>query len=161
MTHKEETCCPSLSSRAHLCFACVRLCAASELPYARNDEEKDAILSIITHALQCSLHPIVFMVTTEHEATASEHMLEKTFGQALLQHPKVQVIKCNPISNTELIKAIRRVIESEQQQRASRTLYSASPDSSALTLMLCASCLCFVIMFVQKRAAGCPRRYHA
>jgi len=102
---------PSLPARA--------LVLLEELPYLGKDELRAEFLSVLMsslHSPSSSLHPIVLCVTTEHEAGGggAEHAIERTFGKELLQHPRVALIKCNPINNTELIKALQRVIKGEQ-----------------------------------------------
>ena len=77
-------------------------------------------LSILRSSLQSSLHPIVFVLTTEHEATDAEFFIEKSFGAALLTHPKVKLIKGNAVNSTEIVKAIKRVAESVKQRRKRR-----------------------------------------
>ena len=95
-------------------WAHVRACSvrASDLPYIEKPEYRAEFLSILTSAVQSALHPLVLMLTTEHESSSCDHLLEKTFGAPFLAHPKVGVIKVNPVNNTEMIRALERVVRS-------------------------------------------------
>jgi cell cycle checkpoint protein len=101
-----------------------------ELPYIGREEFRAEFLSVLTSALAMSRHPIVLCLTTENESAGGsgvELAIERLFGKELLQHPRVAVIKANPINNTELIKALQRVIKS---------------DNAAATLHLSAFLVC-------------------
>lgn len=90
---------------------CCHLSCALELPFIDKDEFKMEFVSILSSALDTAKHPIVFILTTENEANDAQHVVERIFGPALLSNPKVHSIQCRPISTTELIKAINRVIQ--------------------------------------------------
>ena len=98
------------ASAAHVLSLLSCLCP-SELPFIDKDEFKAEFLSILSSALPVAKHPIVFVLTTENEATDAQHVVERIFGAPLLANPRVHSIQCRPISTTELVKAINRVAQ--------------------------------------------------
>lgn len=96
-----------------------------DLPSFGRDQENERaeFLSILSHAVHTSKHPIVMILTTTHETTSGEHVVEKALGKDMLMHQKLHIINTNPISVTGLTKAIKRVIDGEHLHLPSNVLH--------------------------------------
>jgi hypothetical protein len=135
-----------------------------ELPYIGREEFRAEFLSVLTSALAMSRHPIVLCLTTENESAGGsgvELAIERLFGKELLQHPRVAVIKANPINNTELIKALQRVIKSDNTVATLHLSAFLVCGPTGQLISVAFSCAffsnCFLPFCFQRRAVGRAR----
>lgn len=74
------------------------------------ESKREDFLTVVRGILQQCRFLVVFIVTTHHEKSSD---LDYMFDANILGHPRIKEIKCNPVSNTLMKKALTRIARAE------------------------------------------------